>query len=229
MHCCSFLNELRREFHFKFKTPIQIIETMKTSEVIQQIKAAVDQCADAGQTVIAVANLQTYIDGILATAIERESSPPQVTEAQAQHQLEVWKTQLSAQSGMTIEMFKAIIEAGQTALKSAILINGGAAVAMLAFVGNAVTKLNGAPMTSLLTKVGWALFVFMIGAGTAGTSTAMRYLSQACFGSAAVQNAPPYWMKWGRVFQWLSIGLGIASYLSFFIGGWTAFMAIAAP
>ncbi|SAL26152.1 hypothetical protein AWB64_02141 [Caballeronia sordidicola] len=202
---------------------------MKTSEVIQQIKAAVDQCAEAGQTVIAVPNMQTYIDEILATALEQESFPPQVTEAQAQHQLEVWKTQLSAQSGMTIEMFKAVIEAGQTALKSAILLNGGAAVAMLAFVGNAVTKLDGPPLTSILTKVGGALFVFMIGAGSAGTSTAMRYLSQAAYGNAVLPNAPPYWHRWGSRIQWVSIALGVASYASFFAGGWIAFRAIVVP
>ncbi|WP_244828437.1 hypothetical protein [Caballeronia sp. TF1N1] len=199
---------------------------MKASEVVGQIKAAVDEFAQTGNSAIPVQNMQMYLDGLLKTTQERESSNAPISEAQAQHQLEIWKTQLVARSGMTVEMFKAVVEAGQTALKSATLLNGGAAVAMLAFVGNALTNLREPVRTTLLTSVGGALFIFMIGAGLSGVSTAARYLSQACYANAAEQNPAPYWMKWGMALQWASIALGVGSFASFFAGGWTAYRSI---
>ena len=55
-----------------------------------------------------------------------------------QHQSNL--AQYDAQNAWELQMFKSVILAGQTALKSTILINGGAAVALLAFIGSVWDK-----------------------------------------------------------------------------------------
>lgn len=199
---------------------------MKRSEVIQQIIVAVEEFAKTGQSAIPVQNMRLYLDGMIETVAAQEASPLPITEAQAAHGLEVWKTKLTASSAMSVEMLKATIEAGQTALKSAIIINGGAAIAMLAFIGNALAKWNDAAGSSLLTNVGVALFMFMVGTGAAGTSTGFRYLAQFVYAAPPSANARPWLTAWGSAANCISIMLGIASFASFFAGGWLAFHAI---
>ena len=49
---------------------------------------------------------------------------------------EQWKLENQANLTIWAEQFKAAVSAGENALKSVILINGGAAIALLAFVGS---------------------------------------------------------------------------------------------
>lgn len=102
----------------------------------------------------------------------------------------------------------------------------GAAVAMLAFVGNAVTKWQtGGP---LLSKVGAAMLVFVLSAGFGGTATGFRYLTQFWYSEARYAGAKKDRMlRCGGVANVVSILLGVASFAGFFIGGALAYRAIA--
>ncbi|WP_321912889.1 hypothetical protein [Burkholderia cepacia] len=112
----------------------------------------------------------------------------QKSDEQIQHELEVWKTQTSTDLAFGVELLKGTIEAGQTAVRSAIAINRGAAVAMLAFVGNAMTKWQtGGP---LLSKVGAAMLVFVLSAGFGGTAAGFRYLTQFWYSEARYAGDP---------------------------------------
>ncbi|GAB7525298.1 hypothetical protein [Paraburkholderia sp. 2C] len=202
---------------------------MKASDFVKQFQQAVNDVEAQGFKLIEIVNLKTYLKNMLEMAEGQEQAQPQLTEAQAEHQLEVWKAQLSAHSTFNVEMFKAVIEAGQTALKSAILINGGAAVALLAFAGNAITKWKMEPGTPLLTSVGWAMTCFAGGTGVGGVATAFRYLSQYGFGNVIQDTSKKRWLRFAYIFQCLSIAAGVASFALFFVGGWGAYRAIALP
>lgn len=198
---------------------------MKATEALQQFKNAIEDVEKAGQSTVPTSNLKAYIDTLAMDAMRQEQGLVASTDQQRAHALEVWKTQVS----MSAEMLKATVEAGQTALKSAILINGGAAVAMLAFVGNVVTKSDLRPGAPLLSHMGAALIVFVLGTGSAGTSTAFRYLSQHCYGETSHANTKSLWKIWGDRAAIVSILLGVASFAAFFAGGWIAFRAVATP
>ena len=62
--------------------------------------------------------------------------------AQHKNQLAQYNAERAAELSFDIEMFKSVIIAGQAALKSAILINGGATVALLAFIGSQYCPVN---------------------------------------------------------------------------------------
>ncbi|MDR6447500.1 hypothetical protein J2794_003616 [Paraburkholderia terricola] len=201
---------------------------MKTSDALKLIKGAVDDVESKGQTHIATANLKTLLDEMLNDAQKVEAGAVVKTDEQIAREVEVWKTQVTATASTATEMLKATTEAGQTALKSAILINGGAAVTILAFIGNAVTKWKFEPGSPLLTAVGFALFTFVIGTGLAGASTAFRYLSQFSYGTA-FDTSDNRWRSRGHWASFIAVTLGSASFAAFFIGGYQAFRAIISP
>ncbi|ASW04408.1 hypothetical protein [Paraburkholderia aromaticivorans] len=94
---------------------------MKASEAVKQIQDAVLEVEKTGAKELLIANLNAYLANVSATALQQEQGEPSITEAQANHQLEVWKAELSRSSTMSVEMLKATVEAGQTALRSAIV------------------------------------------------------------------------------------------------------------
>lgn len=199
---------------------------MKPSDAVQLVKDAVSNAVTAGVVSIPVANLNAYLDGLIKSFKESEAGGQQKSDEQIKHELEVWKTQTSTDLALGVELLKGTIEAGQTALRSAIAINGGAAVAMLAFVGNAVTKWQtGGP---LLSKVGAAMLVFVLSAGFGGTATGFRYLAQFWFSEARYAGVKKERMlRCGGVANVVSILLGVASFAGFFAGGVLAYRAIA--
>ncbi|KVM79246.1 hypothetical protein WJ60_04605 [Burkholderia ubonensis] len=199
---------------------------MKPSDAVQLVKAAVSNAATAGAVSIPVANLNSYLDGLIKSLKESEAGGQQKSDEQIKHELEVWKTQTSTDLAFGVELLKGTIEAGQTALRSAIAINGGAAVAMLAFVGNAVTKWQtGGP---LLSKVGAAMLVFVLSAGFGATATGFRYLAQFWYSESRYAGAKKERMlRCGGVANVVSILLGVASFAGFFAGGVLAYRAIA--
>ncbi|MGF6759385.1 hypothetical protein [Paraburkholderia sp. GAS42] len=200
---------------------------MKASDVVKQIQEAVGEAEKSGIKELQIPNLNAYLSNVLTTALEQERDGPSMTEAQATHQLEVWKAQLSAHSTMSVEMFKSAVEAGQTALKSAILINGGAAATVLAFAGNAITKGQILPGMPLLTHIGAALLWFMFGLSGAGIATGFRYLSQFAYNLS--NGGAPRWKSAGTAGNIISICLGVGSFVAFFLGGMDAYHAIVLP
>ncbi|MEX3896374.1 hypothetical protein [Paraburkholderia sp. BR10954] len=203
---------------------------MKASEAIQQIQADVADVKANGVQQILVANLEAYLVTALQKAHAEESSVASAEQiAQAEHNREVWKAQLAANTNHQVEMFKSVIEAGQTALRSAIVINGGAAAALLAFAGNAITKGQSLAGDPLLSRIGMGLMWFVAGIGCAGVATGARYLAQWAYSACQGNPQRRYMKATANTFQWASIILAVASFATFFIGGYSTYQAIAKP
>ncbi|WP_150697384.1 hypothetical protein [Pandoraea terrae] len=202
---------------------------MKASEAIQQILTDVASAKANGNQQIIIANLEAYLASALTKAQAEESSAGAEQITEAEHNLEVWKAQLTASTNHSIEMFKSVIEAGQTALRSAIVINGGAAAALLAFAGNAITKGQSLSGDPLLSKVGLGLGWFVAGIGFAGFATGLRYLGQFAYSAWHANRQRSYARVIGDVINCMTIALGIASFTTFFIGGYSTYSAIAKP
>jgi hypothetical protein len=202
---------------------------MKASDAIREIQEAVLAAEKAGNKDLSIVNLNAYLASVLATADEREGAVPAITEAQAAHQLEVWKAQLSSRTALGTEMMKFTMEAGQTALRSAIVINGGAAVTVLAFAGNLITKGQLQPGGLLLTHIGGALLWFMMGAGAAGVSSGFRYLAQLVHELRFDPSKSKRWAYAGHGTNFISIALGVASFALFFVGGIASYHAVVSP
>lgn len=127
---------------------------------------------------------------------------------------------------MSDEMFKAVIESGQTAIKSALLINGGAATALLAVMAEAF-KSPGSELRALAPALGWAWLLFVVGLGFAGSSSGARYLSQHFYGQAEFDSAAKSPMHTAAADVWrrVAVTLALGSFALFFVGAGLAFSA----
>lgn len=175
-------------------------------------------------------------DAPAASEADKEQKEVDEVQREFENKMEVVKVQ----STQEVAMFNAVMEAGLSALKSAIIINGGAGGALLAFCSAIISKnlcLTTASKAAkvstimLMDDLGYAIFVFMIGLGAAGTASATRYLSQYCY--ARSLNAQfrelkaTTWDRAGLFFLAWSIILGVSSFAAFFHGSHKAYIAIA--
>ncbi len=71
-----------------------------------------------------------------------------------------------------LELFKSVLESGQTAINTAILISGGGAVALMAFVGNLPAKDPATP------NLACAIILFAIGVLSGAMAAGARHFSQ---------------------------------------------------
>lgn len=203
---------------------------MKASEAIQQIQADVAGVKASGAQQILVANLEAYLATALQNAQAVESSVASAEQiAQYERDLDVWKARLPADTSHQLEMFKSVIEAGQTALRSAIVINAGAAAALLAFAGNAITKGQSLAGDPLLSRIGLGLMWFVAGMGCAGVATGVRYLAQSAYKACQFKPERRYVKATADTLNWASIIVAAVSFAAFFAGGYSAYLAIAKP
>lgn len=129
--------------------------------------------------------------------------------------LEEWKTLAQFEHAGKLEMFRSVIESGQTALKTLVTINGGAAAALLAFLSNLVSQ---QPNPILQAHIGKAMLIFVLGIAFGGAATASRYLTQWLGGGG--------WLKTGKAFNLLAIAFGLGSLSAFCMGGWLSYEAL---
>ncbi len=187
---------------------------MEAKNLLRDLRAALDQAQERKLTALNVSALRNYLDDW-----ERgEAENQRVSATEYQQQIEEWKARLTADTAHSIEMFKAVLEAGQTALKTAIVINGGAAAALLATLADVIRSQS---PNQLLAPLGQSWLLFMIGLGSAGVATAFRYLSQATYAASMYAEVEAKKSKYYRGGDWLrnlAVLTGLSSYVLFFCG-----------
>ncbi|MGX6564755.1 hypothetical protein [Cupriavidus necator] len=145
---------------------------MNKEDIIEDLKAALKRVADNGHTIISPAALRAF----LAEEEPLVTNLPWPDEAEHREKNRN-KLILSATAPDPGESYKAAIEAGQTAINVAILLNGGAAVAFLAFLGSILSR---SPLPNFGAMI-FPLFIFACGALTAARASFQRYCSQDVF------------------------------------------------
>ena len=132
--------------------------------------------------------------------------------AQHKNQLAQYNAERAAQLSRDIEMFKSVIISGQAALKSAILINGGATVALLAFIGS-VFKVS--QNSEVVTKLSHAMFCFVIGVLSGAIASGVVYIAQFVYAREK--------LCLGHILNGFSWFLVVLSYILFLTGVILAF------
>jgi len=113
-----------------------------------------------------------------------------------------------------LETYKSLITLAVESFKFAALANGGAAVALLAYLGNVAAK-NGSAM-DMRCPMG----CFLTGLTACGVSMVFAYLTQLkLLGEIGRTDRPALSHGW---FLWLTILLFICSLAAFGVGSWQA-------
>ena len=189
---------------------------MITTDLITDLKNTIAAIKAQGNSTILIAGLENYLSEMERIHLGDEELEIQNSERveavrKFEHEMEVWKVNAPL-------MFNSVIEAGLSAIKSATLINGGAAVSLLAFLGNLLTKDPPYGTTYPIHALSQAMLIFFLGVGFSGVATAARYFSQATYSS---KNE-----CLGDFFRWMAIVLALFSFGAFFYGGVQAYFAI---
>mgnify|MGYP001056535335 CR=1 FL=1 len=100
-----------------------------------------------------------------------------------EQQLELWKTEIKRVADWQNESFKATIQFATMTIKTALLINGGAVIAMLALLGNLWSKDSNGQLAAqrIAAQLDRPLTCFIIGLFTAAVTSAGAYLAQHFF------------------------------------------------
>ena len=137
--------------------------------------------------------------------------------------------------------FNALIVQGQSAMKSVLLINAGAVVAVLAFYSEHVDLMlsTDSRIPELYKMLLDALLYWAVGVGISTMAYGATYLSQYCMEKNFNQRLSDFkdavWFnknasigpsKWGMGWQYVAIGLVIAGYACFFAGIYVAYSAL---
>jgi len=124
---------------------------------------------------------------------------------------------------MADDMFNAVITSGQSAMKYMILINGGACMAMLAFIGGVFDKNE-----ALAGGMAGALACFGLGVLLAALVSGSTYLSQHAYGQAAMMEGSEHRNHYQRGDRWrvACVSLGVLSYTAFGVGCLIAYIWI---
>lgn len=179
---------------------------MDAKDAISYIRDALDEVAQTGQKFVSISAFREYLNSLEEAVPESPETQKLRHESSLAHYRAIHETNL--------EMFKSVLESGRTALTSCNLINGGAAVALLAYIGNMLAK---NPKTELDFSLGLGLVSFTSGVLLGGIATGTRYLSQASWSND--------WNRCGLSFNIASIVLVLAAYVAFSSGVFFAYSA----
>lgn len=192
---------------------------MRGQEVIDIVKKAVEDVKAQDQQVVSADALLKYLDALKTDVTISSEASERKFESDlalfhAEHERNL--AHYSAQQALNVEMLRSVITYGQEALKAAILINGGAAVAVLAFIGNIWTKGIAAAAVGSITE---SLVLFAFGVLAATVGTAGSYFCQYFYTEDAQRRA--------LCFHVLTVVVVVVSYILFGLGAYEAYTAFA--
>lgn len=190
---------------------------MKPQEVIQMIRKAVSDVRDRNEEVVSVEALLNYLTALdqdVASIDESDGKKLEVDLAMFRAEHERNLAHYDAQQQNSRQMWDSVFTYGQAALKSAILINGGAAAGLLAFIGNIWSKGINPLAVEHLTD---AILAFALGVLSAAVGTGTTYVTQYGYCSN--------WKVVARTFHILTLIVVVASYVLFMVGSHASYIA----
>ena len=147
---------------------------MNSQELLESMRQEVARVKATGQQGVTLDDLDNYFSRFQQCT--SAGSSDQLTVAPQKAQYEMALAHYNWQKDSSLEMFRSVINAGQSALKAAMLMNGGAAVALLALLGHAASD---ASTKSLVAKLASPLFLFVLGVLSSCVATGVNYVTQS--------------------------------------------------
>lgn len=175
---------------------------MESQELIDAFRKQLDQVEAQGGQQVQVSALRMYLSALQRDAGASQEFRKREHEGMLAHH--------AAKNQHSIEMLKAVLEAGKSALHALLIINGGAVVALLGVMSN----LAGKPTGILLAKyLALPLLQFGIGVLVGALGFAFRYLSQACYSEKS--ESKDKYEVWGDRFRRAAILSAVSGYFLF--------------
>lgn len=181
---------------------------MEYPELLNALKADLNKILASGQSTVQIEALQKYIE----TGLSSKQTDNDLERQKLEQQRSL--AHMDVRTKHEIEMFKSVIDAGREALNALILINGGAVVALLGFLGAAITKGFSPSLGLQLTP---SILFFGTGVLAGSISFGLRYVTQYCYAYD--------WFKTGHGLNISANLAAITGYILFGGGIFTAYYA----
>jgi len=178
---------------------------MSVKQFAAQMKATIEDIKSKGTAAIYCDNIIAYLNEVLNSP---EPEPSILDIERYKADLLNWIEANKYQHESSLEMFRSVIMAGQGAIKSSFLLNGGAAVALLAFIGHLAQF-----RTEQVPLFASCLLWFSLGVLTAAITSGCTYFSQWLYASSHAQAK-----KAGFILNISCILMGLTSYGLFTFG-----------
>lgn len=188
---------------------------MTAQQLIQAYRTELKKAEAAGLTAIQTSTLHSIFDDLEKRLSAGLAQP---------HPLEIEKFRSDLAGSLayqehahnwSLEGFRQVIALGQSTLKSMMLINGGAAVALLAFLGNLITRSGySANVHTFADSMG----MFVFGVFLAAVAFATSYLSQFFYAGEKVWQR-----RTGVAFHVVTSLVGVGSLATFLWGAQAAY------
>lgn len=175
---------------------------MESQELIDSFRKQLDQVEAQGAQQVQVSALRAYLD-----ALQKDAGASQEYRNREHAGM---LAQFSARNEHSIEMLKAVLEAGKSALHALLIINGGAVVALLGVMSNLAGKDGGGLLAKYLAL---PLLQFGIGVLIGAVGFALRYFSQACYAESG--DSKDQYHRWGDRFRYAAIVSAFVGYVLF--------------
>lgn len=181
---------------------------MADESLIEGVQADLEDLAKQGQTVVSIPALQQYLTGL--TKLDPGSAENLIL-----HKLTARKdlalVSLRIENDVNLEMLRSVLSSAHAAVNSSMLINGGAAAALLAFIGHLVAQ---SPGKGLAAAFAVPMIVFVGGVFLAALAGGLTYLTQYAYHHKS---------KGANLWRHLTKVVVVLSYSAFVAGGWLAF------
>ncbi|UWS68437.1 hypothetical protein [Pseudomonas mosselii] len=178
---------------------------MSARDFAAKLRAEIQELSEKGQESIQCESLTSALDHFIqSNPAESDAIQIERFKADLQKNIEIEKHNNSA----SLESFKSIIASGQNAIKTTLLLNGGAAVALLAFIGK-LSESN----QSKIPDFALSLTIFVIAALCSGISSGTTYISQSLY------DTDEKWHElFANLFRYIAITAGAGSLALFAYG-----------
>lgn len=148
---------------------------MESKQLLELINNQLAILKGKGHEAVSIEGLQAYLKELSKQA--SDSKEIKLAQYSALHQSNI--EQYKENKAEWRELFKATVGHAQSAVKLMALVNGGAAVALLAFIGKVWTAdFNASPIANFIPL---ALVLYCCGVGAAALTQSLTYLSQHFF------------------------------------------------
>lgn len=186
-------------------------------QAIEDIREELRRAAEGGQKELSFETVYEVLDVVERASRENVDAPIVVIE-KFKHAL---NNDLNAQQDerrhtheWNVEQFRQVIALGQSAMKAGVVINGGAAVALLAFIGHMAAEAQAFRVLPFANSLWW----FVMGVLASGVAFAASYVSQ--LGYAGKEGWPH---RAGYAFHVLAALGGVFALVAFLMGSAAAY------
>ena len=147
---------------------------MTATTVIRRLRSELQALQATGNTHVPIAQFDQWFAGLEELSVKNPEMFETVLSERFKANSELMLATLHERSQQDLELLRSLVTTSGSAAKASILINGGSAVALLAFIGHLVTTANQAAIRALAFPLG----AFASGVFLAALATSLIYLVQ---------------------------------------------------